>query len=137
MRVRPCERCPYTPRDLAGHYDPAGVLHVCAKCDGLQEASTKHYPRAHRSKPCETSIDIPAMAQPSVAPSVTANSASSGTTAAEPRSAQGSARTASRRVVRPTAIGYVSCTPPADAHPGAHQRTISRSSDFWIEETAQ
>jgi hypothetical protein len=137
MRVRPCERCPYTPRDLAGHYDPAGVLHVCAKCDGLQEASTRHYPRAHRSKQCATAIDIPAMAQPSVAPSVTANSALSGTIAAEPRSAQGSARTASRRVARPTEVGYVSCTPPADSRSGAHQRAISRSSDSWVKETAQ
>ena len=110
---------------------------VCAKCDGQQEASTRHYPRAHRSKQCVTAIDIPAMAQSSVAPSVTANSALSGTIAAEPRSAQGSARTASRRVVRPTEVGYVSCTPPAETRSGAHQRAISRSSDSWIKETAQ
>jgi hypothetical protein len=44
MRVKLCSRCPYTPRDLAGHYDPDGVLHACAKCDGY-EASTNHYPR--------------------------------------------------------------------------------------------
>jgi hypothetical protein len=45
MRVKLCARCPYTPRDLADHHDPEGTLHVCAKCDGQQEASTNHYPR--------------------------------------------------------------------------------------------
>lgn len=49
MKVKLCARCPYTPRDLTGHYDPEGTLHVCAKCDGQQEASTNDYPReAHR-----------------------------------------------------------------------------------------
>ena len=93
---------------------------LLGKCDGLQEASTRHYPRAHRSKQCVTAIDIPAMAQSSVARSVTANSALSGTIATEPRSAQGSARTTSRRVARPTEVGYVSCTPPAESRSGAH-----------------
>jgi len=74
------------------------------------------------------------MAQSSVARSVTANSALSGTIATEPRSAQGSARTSSRRVARPTEVGYVSCTPPAESRSGAHQRAISRSSDSWVKE---
>jgi len=53
MRVRLCKRCPYTPRDLAGHYDPEGAFHVCAKCDGQQDASTNHYPRkAYRREQC-------------------------------------------------------------------------------------
>ena len=60
------------------------------------------------------------MAQSSVARSVTANSALSGTIATEPRSAQGSARTTSRRVARPAEVGYVSCTPPAESRSGAH-----------------
>ena len=42
MRVKLCARCPYTPRDLAGHYDPEGVLHVCATCDGKQEVSARY-----------------------------------------------------------------------------------------------
>jgi hypothetical protein len=33
MRVKLCARCPYTPRDLASHYDPDAALHACAKCD--------------------------------------------------------------------------------------------------------
>ena len=113
------------------------AMTLLGKCDGLQEASTRHYPRARRSKQCVTGIDIPAMAQSSVARSVTANSALSGTIAGEPRSAQGSARTSSRRVARPTEVGYVSCTPPAESRSGAHQRAISRSSDSWVKETAQ
>jgi len=59
MRVNLCARCPYTPRDLAGHYDPAGVLHVCAKCDGERETSNNHYPRmAHRRQKCVTVPNI-------------------------------------------------------------------------------
>jgi hypothetical protein len=46
MRVKLCARCPYTPRELAGHYDPEATLHVCAKCDGEQEVLTKRCPRA-------------------------------------------------------------------------------------------
>jgi hypothetical protein len=42
MRIRLSERFPYTPRDLAGRYDPEGVLHVYAKCDDQLEASTMH-----------------------------------------------------------------------------------------------
>ena len=41
------------------------------------------------------------------------------------------------RVARPTEVGYVSCTPPAECRSGAHQRAISRSSDSWVKETAQ
>jgi hypothetical protein len=45
MRVKLCARCPYTPRDLAGHYDAESVFHVCATCDGKQEVNARHYPR--------------------------------------------------------------------------------------------
>jgi hypothetical protein len=47
MRVKLCARCPYTPRDLAGHYDPEATLHVGAKCDGEQEYS----PNIARARP--------------------------------------------------------------------------------------
>ena len=46
MRVKLCARCPYLPCDLAGHYDPEAVLHLCAKCDGEQGMLTK---RTHAS----------------------------------------------------------------------------------------
>jgi hypothetical protein len=114
MRVKLCLRCPYTPRDLAGHYDPAGILHACAKCDG-QEASTNHYPRkAQRRQQCATVPNIFVTAQPSVARSVTEGLASSGTTPGKPPSVRGSALTASRSARRATADGYVGFKPPPE-----------------------
>ena len=67
MRVKLCSRCPYTPRDLAGHYDPEGEIHVCARCDGAERASANCYPqKADRRQQCVTIREIPGMAQPSV-----------------------------------------------------------------------
>jgi hypothetical protein len=37
MQVKLCARCPYTPDDLATHYEPKGALHLCAKCDSEEE----------------------------------------------------------------------------------------------------
>jgi DNA-binding NarL/FixJ family response regulator len=33
MRVKLCEKCPYTPVDLADHYEANAALHLCARCD--------------------------------------------------------------------------------------------------------
>ena len=108
MRVKLCERCPYTPRDLAGHYDPKGLLHACAKCDGQQGASTNHYPRkAHRRQECRTVRNIFVTAQPSVARSATDGSAWSGAIAGGLPSVQGNALTASGPVRNVTTDGYV------------------------------
>ncbi len=64
MRVKLCARCPYTPRDLTGHYDPEAALHVCAKCDGEHGGSTQHYPRkAYRRRACSTAPNIFGMAR--------------------------------------------------------------------------
>jgi hypothetical protein len=41
-----CARCPYTPQDLTGHYDPEAALHMCAKYDGEQGMLTTYYLRA-------------------------------------------------------------------------------------------
>lgn len=113
MKVKLCSRCPYTPRDLAGHYDPEGILHVCAKCDGRQEASTNHYPRkAHRRQRCATVRNIFATAQPSAARSATESLASSGTTPGEPPSVQRNALNASRRVRMLIADGCADFMPP-------------------------
>jgi hypothetical protein len=72
MRVKLCARCPYTPRDLAGHYDPEATLHVCARCDGEQGVLTKHCPReAHRRRECSTVRNMFGRAQRNGAPSVT------------------------------------------------------------------
>jgi hypothetical protein len=115
MRVKPCSRCPYTPRDLAGHYDPEAILHVCAKCDGEQGASTNCYPRkTDRRQQCVTLPNIPGMAQPSVVQFATEGLASYGTTPGEPRFVRRNALTASRRARKATADGYVDFTPPDD-----------------------
>src|SRR5258708_4562287 len=97
MRVKLCARCPYTQWDLTGHYDPEAALHACAKCDGQQDVPTRHFPRqAYRKRKCSIIPNIVATAQQSVALSVTENLVSSGTTAGEPPSVQGSAPIASR-----------------------------------------
>jgi hypothetical protein len=108
VRVKRCARCPYTPRDLAGHYDPKSELHACARCDGYQEASTNQYPRkAHRRQKCATILNISGTAQPSVARSATENLASFGTTPGEPPSVRGSALTASCAARKMTVDGCV------------------------------
>jgi hypothetical protein len=113
MRVKLCARCPYTPRDLAGHYDPEAALHACAKCDGEQGGPTQHYPRkAYRRRTCSTAPNIFGMAQRSAAPSVTENLVLSGTTPGELPSVQGSAPIASRPASRTTADRYADFKPP-------------------------
>ncbi|MEA2914608.1 MAG: hypothetical protein QOJ15_6689 [Bradyrhizobium sp.] len=113
MRVKLCARCPYTPQDLTGHYDPEAALHVCAKCDGEHGGSTQHYPRkAYRRRTCSTAPNIFGMAQRSVAPSVMESLASSGTTPGELPSVQRGALIASRSASRTTADGYADFKPP-------------------------
>ena len=116
MRVKLCARCPYAPRDLAGHYDHEATLHVCAKCDGEERLSSRHYPReAQRRRKCSTVHNIFKMAQRSAAPSVTESLVSSGTTPGELPSVQRSALIASRPARRATADGYADLAPP-DKH---------------------
>jgi hypothetical protein len=33
VQVKLCTQCPYSPRDLADHYDIDAALHLCARCD--------------------------------------------------------------------------------------------------------
>src|SRR5882724_8475035 len=125
MKVKLCIRCPCALRDLADHYDPAAILHLCANCDGEQTASTNEYPRkAKRRQKCATIPSIPPPAQPSVARSAKAYSASSGTIPGGPRSVQGSALTASEPVRNVTADGYVG------SNLLGHRATNSISSEF-------
>jgi hypothetical protein len=92
MRVKLCERCPYTPQDLTGHYDPEAALHVCAKCDGEQGMLTNHYPRETRRRRKWAPVpNIFSIARRSAAPSVTESSASSATTPGEQPSVQSAA----------------------------------------------
>jgi len=137
MRVKLCERCPYTPRDLAGHYDPKGLLHACAKCDGQQGESNNHYPRkAYRRKKCTTVPNTFVTAQPSVARSVTEGLVSSGTIPGELPSVRRSAPIASRPAGRATAAGYADFTPP-DSGCGKRNAEILRHSEFRSKEDAQ
>jgi len=48
MRVKLCERCPYMPSDIAGHYDPEAATHLCAGCDEKRPEVVCVYPRAKR-----------------------------------------------------------------------------------------
>jgi hypothetical protein len=113
MRVKLCARCPYTPRDLAGHYDPEATLHVCAKCDGEQGVLTKHCPReAQRRRECLTVHNMFGMAQRNGAPSVTESLVSSGTTRGELLSVQRSALIAARTARRATSDGYAGLESP-------------------------
>ena len=136
MRVKLCARCPYTPRDLAGHYDPEGELHACARCDGQQDASTNHYPREpYRRQKCATVPNILVTAPPSVALSAPVSLVSTATTPGEPRSAQRSALAASRPVKRATADGCADFRPP-DNGCGENHAATSRSSGFRSKEAA-
>jgi hypothetical protein len=136
MRVKLCSRCPYVPRDLADHYDPEGILHVCAKCDGRQEASTNSYPRkANRRQQCATVPNISATTQPSVARSAMESLVSSGTTPGAPPSVQRSALTASRRARMLIADGCFDFTPPDDGSPTP--TAFLRSSGFPSREFSQ
>jgi hypothetical protein len=113
MRVKLCSACPYTPRDLARHYDPAAAFHVCATCDAQREASTNYHPRKiHRRQQCKTFANIPGTAQPSGARSATKNSVSYNTTPGEPPSARRNALIASGHARKVIAHGCVDFTPP-------------------------
>src|ERR1700682_1035724 len=136
MRVKLCARCPYTPQDLAGHYDSEAALHVCAKCDGEQAMLTNHYPReTHRRRKWATVPNIFAMAQRSAAPSATERLVSSGTTACEPPSVQRSAAIASGPARRVTADGCAGFEPP-DNSCSENQAEISGRSGFRNKEAA-
>jgi hypothetical protein len=136
MRVKLCSRCPYTPRDLAGHYDPEGAIHVCATRDGAERASINCYPRkVNRRQQCVIPRDIPGMAQPCVARFATEDLVSSGTTPGEPHFVQRSALTASRHARKATVDGYVDFTSPDDR--GEPLAEILRGWGFWSKEPAQ
>jgi len=137
MRVKLCARCPYTPQDLTGHYDPEAALHACAKCDVEQRVLTRRSPhRAHGRRKCATVPNTFSMAQRSAAPSVTESLVSSGTTPGELLSVQRSAPIASRPAERATADGYAHFEPPDNSCSENHAE-ISRRSGFRSKEAAQ
>ena len=136
MKVKLCARCPYTPRDLADHYDSHAVLHVCAKCDGEQGMLTNHYPRAaNRRRECATLPNVFGTMQRSDARSVTESLVSSGTTPGEPPAVQRSALIAPRPARMATADGYAGFKPPDDRCSENHAE-ISPLSGFRDKEAA-
>jgi hypothetical protein len=137
MRVKLCTRCPYLPHDLASHYDPEAVLHLCARCDGERWMITSHYPRdSYRRRQCVTNRDVFETTQQRVARSATDTLVSSATTPAKPPSVQRSALTASSPARRATADGYADSRRP-DSRCGESHAEISRRSDRRINQLPQ
>jgi len=120
MRVKLCAACPYTPRDLADHYDPAAALHLCVACDiGYSLCET----RRRRTCPV-TMINTASTAELRAAPFARESSASFATIAAVPPYVPGNASSTSRAAARTTAIGCGDFAPPEH---GEHLRNSGRS----------
>lgn len=119
MKVKLCARCPYTPHDLADHFDPAATLHACATCDREQEMFTRHDRReTHWRQTCSTTLSTTSTPQHSVAPFATGSLASSATIPGEPPSVQRSASITSRPAVMSTTDGCGDFAPRDDAREG-------------------
>lgn len=118
MRVKLCATCPYTPRDLANHYDPAAALHLCVACDRRET-------RRRRTCPT-TTINATSTAELPVAPFAREGSASFATIAAAPPCVPENASSISRAAGRTTAAGYGDFAPPEDGDGRARKprRTI-------------
>ena len=100
MRVKLCARCPYTPCDLAHHYDPDAALYACAKCDSEQEFCEIMW-----RQQCSTEIETSSAAKSSVAPFARESLDSFATIVHELRCAQRNASTTSRPDATPTQDG--------------------------------
>jgi hypothetical protein len=136
MRVKLCARCPYTPRDVATHYEAEAALHLCARCDSQHEASTSRYPRkAYRRQPCATVPNVFATALQGAARSVTEGLVSSGTIPAEPPSVQKSALIASSSAGTATAAGSVHFKPRPENGPTEQRMTNFRTPGFRSSDT--
>jgi hypothetical protein len=126
MKVKLCNRCPYTARDLAGHYDPDALLYACATCDGAEAGSSRHDPSEIQwRRKCATSLSKPSPAAGSAAPFAAENSALSVTIRGEPPFVQPSALITSRRVGRATTNGYGDFASPDDSS-GVRDSAMSR-----------
>ena len=114
MRVRLCNRCPYTPRDLADHYDSAAAIYACARCDGevgILDPSNSW--QAQRKQSCAIAFHtVSTTTQPSAAPFAKDGLASFAITHGEPPCAPKSASIASRPAGTPTALGCADFAPP-------------------------
>ena len=110
MRVKLCATCPYTPRDLADHYDPAAALHLCATCDVEHDLR-----KTQRRRTCiVTTTNTTCTAEPLAALFAPVGSASFATIAAAPPCAPENASSISKSAGRTTAAGYGDFAPPED-----------------------
>jgi hypothetical protein len=114
MRVKLCTRCPYTPHDLAGHYDPDAAFYACAKCDAIFDS--RNLGEAYRRRQWPTIPPTISSIPQRVVPSATDDSASSATTPGAPLCAQGSASIASRPAETATPDGCANFSPRDDRH---------------------
>ena len=128
MRVKLCNRCPYTPHDLADHYDPDAALHACASCDREQATFNQldHSETQWRRK-CVTTLNRTSTTQQSVAPFATGSLASYATIPGEPPFVQGSASITSRPAAMATTDGCGDFAPPDDARGEKHAEFPWRS----------
>src|SRR5579863_3486165 len=105
MRVKLCPRCPYSPRDLADHYDIDAALHLCAACDAQYDPC-----KTLRRRTCRTRTIYPtskaSLIERRAALSVTESSASFAIIDAAGPSVQRGASSVSGCAGRATAGGY-------------------------------
>jgi hypothetical protein len=130
MRVKLCARCPYTPQDLANHYDPEAALHACAKCDGEQRMlDQRDLGETDRRRKCSTTLSTSGKTQWNVAPFATESSASSATIPVESPSVQSGASITSRPAGRATADGYGDFELPDDHAASIRVRNRGRTEE--------
>lgn len=105
MQVKLCPRCPYSPRDLADHYDSDATLHLCAACDAEYDPC-----KPLRRRICRTRTIYPtskaSLIERHAVLSVTESSASFAIIAAAGHSVRPGASSVSGCAGRATAGGY-------------------------------
>ena len=131
MRVKLCARCPYTPRDLAHHYDPEAGLYACLKCDHEQDLCEIRWRRT-----CSTEIETSSAAESSVAPFARESLDSFAITAHEPRCAPKNVSTTSRPDGMPTPDGCGAFARPEGTGAG-NAAWLSLARAFIDQETAR
>jgi hypothetical protein len=105
VQVKLCARCPYSPRDLADHYDIDAALHLCATCDvEYDPCETLRRPTCRTRVSNATGKTGPTWRH--AVPSATESSASFAITAAAPPSVQSGASSVSSSAGAATAVGY-------------------------------
>lgn len=113
MQVKLCARCPYTPRDLADHYDPDAALHLCASCDVEYNLCELLRRRTCQTRTINATSNTGTTAV-HVAPFARESSASFAIIAAAPPSVQENASSVSSSVGCTTPAGYGDFELPED-----------------------